>query len=447
MANAIISVSVKGIFDRQDITFDFSRSPFFIVGPNGTGKSTALKILHCILTAQWSDIEAFPFHAAEIEFDDETGIVIDRTDFSLISRIVFYLDRVPKRAGRAFLYPLDWLDYRNAILHQGSRSKLRRVSSISVDELAEIYPLVAPLLNIISTQSRGRVLYFPTYRRVERDLGELLRSDDPFDEEDLSIQPQIIDRFKSTGEVVGFGGQDISKLLSDTAASIDVAARQALNEHSVRFLEALSNQKPTDTKIAKALIQSVDQTNHLLRRIATFSDLNLDMKSVIHSIDDIRALLSKKRPGRPNQAQEMMLIYIGELIILFDKIEELSYPLQKFTSLLSRYLSPAKSATLNTADNKITISDLNGTVITAEQLSSGEKQVIAFFAFLLLNNGPPPRYIIIDEPELSLSVSWQKTLIRDIESISSGAYILSATHSPFIFEQSGIDNVESLGVL
>lgn len=431
MAARIRLLTVHGIFSRQDITFDFSRSPFFIVGPNGTGKSTALKILHCVLTGQWAITATFPFVSVEIDFDDDSGIIIDRDDFRQVEQIVTLFKHVPRRPRRPFVYPLQLEDVRSLVV-QGGGGRSRRISSSSLDAFAEIYPIVAPLLNSVDQNHRGRVLYFPTYRRVERDLGELFQSENPFDDDDLGILPSVVDRFKTAGEVVGFGGQDISKLLSDTAKSIEIAARQALNEHSVRFLEALADQNPNDTKLAKKLIRSESETNSLLSRISTFSDLSLDMDSVSRSINEIRALLSKRRPGRPNQVQEMMLIYIGELIKLFDKIEQLSSPLQKFASLLTRYLYPAKYAELNSANNTITISDVAGTVITADQLSSGEKQIIAFFAFLLLNSGSETRYIIIDEPELSLSVSWQKTLIADIKSISPDSYIVAATHSPFI---------------
>jgi predicted ATP-binding protein involved in virulence len=66
---------------------------------------------------------------------------------------------------------------------------------------------------------------------------------------------------------------------------------------------------------------------------------------------------------------------------------------------------------------------------------------------MLKERGRNCRYIIIDEPELSLSVSWQKTLISDLLTLSPKSYIVSATHSPFIFDSFGLENVKSLGAL
>ena len=66
-------------------------------------------------------------------------------------------------------------------------------------------------------------------------------------------------------------------------------------------------------------------------------------------------------------------------------------------------------------------------------LSSGEKQIVSVFARLLLD--PNKKYfIIIDEPELSLSIEWQQRLLPDIVDSSSCNQLIAVTHSPFIFD-------------
>ena len=49
--------------------------------------------------------------------------------------------------------------------------------------------------------------------------------------------------------------------------------------------------------------------------------------------------------------------------------------------------------------------------------------------------GERERYgIIYDEPELSLSVEWQKKILPDIIRSGRCDFLVAATHSPFIFE-------------
>lgn len=71
--------------------------------------------------------------------------------------------------------------------------------------------------------------------------------------------------------------------------------------------------------------------------------------------------------------------------------------------------------------------------IELDALSSGEQHEIVLL-FELLFNVEPGTLVLIDEPELSLHVSWQKVFLPELISISKnvGFYSILATHSPFI---------------
>ena len=42
--------------------------------------------------------------------------------------------------------------------------------------------------------------------------------------------------------------------------------------------------------------------------------------------------------------------------------------------------------------------------------------------------------VVIDEPELSLSVEWQRQILPDVIRSGRCEFLAAATHSPFIFE-------------
>jgi predicted ATPase len=71
--------------------------------------------------------------------------------------------------------------------------------------------------------------------------------------------------------------------------------------------------------------------------------------------------------------------------------------------------------------------------IELEELSSGEKQIVSLFSHLMLENGAI-NYVIIDEPELSLSIDWQKRFLPDIKETPGCVFLGAVTHSPFIFD-------------
>ena len=87
--------------------------------------------------------------------------------------------------------------------------------------------------------------------------------------------------------------------------------------------------------------------------------------------------------------------------------------------------------------------DRSGTIIPISKFSSGEKQILIMFYLLLFkaNNGS---LVIVDEPEVSLHVSWQQQLgkyIGDVARIREMQVIIS-THSPSVIHDDWDKTVE-----
>ena len=70
--------------------------------------------------------------------------------------------------------------------------------------------------------------------------------------------------------------------------------------------------------------------------------------------------------------------------------------------------------------------------IFPKELSSGEKQLLIILLTVLLERGE--EYILmLDEPEISMHISWQYKLIDMILQLNPNVQILLTTHSPMIF--------------
>ena len=87
-----------------------------------------------------------------------------------------------------------------------------------------------------------------------------------------------------------------------------------------------------------------------------------------------------------------------------------------------------------------------GTPIIPQYLSSGEKQVLIILLTALLQNGKP-FIMMMDEPEISLHIDWQRQLINNIREINPQCQILIATHSPNIHYHSWADKQFSLDTM
>jgi len=83
--------------------------------------------------------------------------------------------------------------------------------------------------------------------------------------------------------------------------------------------------------------------------------------------------------------------------------------------------------------------------VPVTQLSSGEKQILYIFSKIHLNNNAN-LCILFDEPEMSLSLTWQRKILPDI--IDSGKYffLLAITHSPFIFDNKLDEYAEGINI-
>jgi hypothetical protein len=75
----------------------------------------------------------------------------------------------------------------------------------------------------------------------------------------------------------------------------------------------------------------------------------------------------------------------------------------------------------------------NGSSIGAENLSSGELQLLTLFTFLYFRFDPDQEFaVFVDEPELSLHIAWQSRYIENVMAANPNAQFIIATHSPEI---------------
>ena len=73
-----------------------------------------------------------------------------------------------------------------------------------------------------------------------------------------------------------------------------------------------------------------------------------------------------------------------------------------------------------------------GQILPIDALSSGEKQILLIMLRVFLLEGKES-YVLLDEPENSLDISWQYKLIDTLTQLNPNAQFFITTHSPSIF--------------
>ena len=128
---------------------------------------------------------------------------------------------------------------------------------------------------------------------------------------------------------------------------------------------------------------------------------------------------------------------IKEFVALFEKLwSKRLGSIKEAESILTSYLIGKNVEIL--ATKRFLIKDKKtNEVIPIEFLSSGEKKILAVFSAVLL--GEQDGILLIDEPELSLSIPWQERLVDDISSF--GGKIILATQSNHIARDKHSKNI------
>ena len=111
-------------------------------------------------------------------------------------------------------------------------------------------------------------------------------------------------------------------------------------------------------------------------------------------------------------------------------IEVATAPRARLEALIQRMFSGQKK--LSFTDTTIKVLADGERDIGLRSLSSGEKHALRIFAEALR-----VKYntLLIDEPEISLHIDWQRELIKSIHTLSPEAQLVLATHSPEIMAE------------
>lgn len=115
-----------------------------------------------------------------------------------------------------------------------------------------------------------------------------------------------------------------------------------------------------------------------------------------------------------------------------------SVPKTKFQNIMDELFKDTNKA-IDRASNEIQFLQ-NGEPLTPYQLSSGEKQMLVIMLTVLVEDGDHCA-LLMDEPEISLHVEWQKELLGLIRELNPNVQVILSTHSPALIMDGWMDLV------
>lgn len=447
-------IGIFGLFDRYNIEIPFEKQVNIFIGENGLGKTTILNCIYFLLEKKFSRLANIQFSEIKVKFKGDSKTykisVADIREYGrskqgrsykyMVERELFTEDIIDsymthyddlENVGNK----LEYITYELArkldmplnVARRQVRLYLENEDSITISKRKANARNVVDLIKAISDNVTHRIIYLPTYRRIEDDFASLnLRN------EELNKREELLIRFG----------------MSDVQTSID----RILDE--IRSLAMKGFTEMTGV----LLKQYADGTSPLEDTLSNgVYGIPLDFETVKIVLDRVGQEIEEDY-----KKKILKLVSTGEIksnayLYLWDLINKLiaNYGLQKayddrikkFTDTCNKYLNDKhfnyNQSTLNlkiVLDNE---RDDEKAVIQLTQLSSGEKQIVSLFSKLYLESDERS-IVIIDEPELSLSLLWQKMLLPDIMRTDNCDLLLTVTHSPFIFDNEFDDDAKEI---
>ena len=428
--------AIRGLYEERDIDIPFDDDIKIVVAENGYGKTTVLNALYGVLSGDLSRLRKIDFVSIEIEFDDGDVFELYKSalDFSSkqLKKNGFY-NHLSRRLGESGMYNLieSYLNLpesqfrRSAICHSARkkldipyRPFLELLNELTGDEGASLdLPKAKEVLGRIRSKVDYKFVYLPTYRRVEQDFRNLGIGSD----EDETIYDDSIN----------FGMSDVDSKIKEITKEILESSVEWFSKVNGEMLSQLVEGFKVDDEL-KNSIDNPDAIRIVLDRIG--DNIDEHYKRRIIELIESKDIFSNHDP---------LVYFIANLSKVYEQQKENDTCIQNFTNVCNRYLGDKK---LEYNESKVTVDIVrrkNGRSVDIETLSSGEKQIISLFAKLYLQK-EENLAIFFDEPELSLSMEWQKSLLTDIVNSNKCKFLFCTTHSPFIFENKLISHTVDL---
>ncbi len=99
-----------------------------------------------------------------------------------------------------------------------------------------------------------------------------------------------------------------------------------------------------------------------------------------------------------------------------------------FESIINQLFEKTDKAILISEESDIHFQQ-DKEILSMYQLSSGEKQMLIILLKVLLQDNQP-HILLLDEPEISMHVTWQHHLVENIQKLNENCQLIIATHSP-----------------
>ncbi len=444
------SIKIKGF---KDPTYEkqlvFSDEPISVIyGENGSGKTTLLKILFAVLSKNEKTLLQENVCHIEIQYtkaNEQKTLLISRDDDQInwgdnldlfnTSSILFGVHRgVLQDKGANQHMDKERLKLLIDDLRDISRrSKYKDKTGLFGDELFFLFDKIE---EIKSHENIEEILYL--IKKIRDSISNRKHSEE---HERIDMIRRELEYYAFDRTYQNEKSRFLNKLDTQAHLSTDFVKIEDIQNAIINQFK--EGQSIISEKIKTAFFETIekaveiDETNEdfqlpddFEKRIEENKDFIL--KAITKENSTLTERIKKYLKTGDNSLTEKSKIFRAMLLNIIESAEEPNPTLEAITKLIEIFNE-------HLYGNKELIVDIEKAYIKLEndnfhqlsELSSGERNLLSILTlFLIIGN--ERNFLMIDEPEISFNIKWQRDFLPLLSRLNSNAQIIVASHSPSI---------------
>lgn len=427
------SIKIEKLFGRFNYELSIPKEGILIItGPNGYGKTTILRLINDFCNDGIGKIFNYSFKKLSIICDNISVEIKKNKENFKINNYVFPnpLEDLYRREWMSFnkneldneyffdhIFPRKFMQYQNilnqkaydfdeklfeqgfihSIIYKFSKKASRKDVMSKLDELEKALNIIKKIQNSI-----GKVHFIQEQRLIEK---KIVFEDRHRGETKI----QYITVIKENSDKLKNELAEIMKEHSSLSISLDSTYVQRLFEADLRS---------RDSKDLRGRLIELEKKQDKLKKYGLASTTSYH--PIILTNDE-----------KINKFELELSIYLDDANAKYQIFESVINKLELYEKIVNEKLRYKKIVL--SSNNGIEVKTTEGKMLKLETLSSGEQEILVLFYKLIFESNV--NLLLIDEPEISLHIVWQKELMENIKSIvksNKNVQVIIATHSPQI---------------
>jgi predicted ATP-binding protein involved in virulence len=438
--NKLIEFEVQGLFGifNHRVVLRTKKRITIIHAPNGFGKTAILRMIAGFFGGSMLVFRQYEFSTVKFSFEDGSAVRIVQSKFETPDKRRPLETRYDISLEVSGDVVVSWSPWSISAEDRGGILDRRRLGVLSIpdDETFLRDPRTGQRLDPAEAYERWEH-YFPAGHKAR--MPEMLQSvRGLFECRLIETQRLMVRPAEKAGREAK---SDFIPAVRTFSQDVAVAIKNAIQQSA-------------------AITQLLDQTfpNRLLERGGPNSFKSLAEPQLRSRLADLLKLRSRLRAaGLLSKGEEdavlspakfdantrrILTLYVFDTAQKLEVFSDLLAKIETFLGIINRRFQ-FKKLSLD-KERGFVLTDFRGLLLEPDDLSSGEQHELVLIYELLFKT-KADSLLLIDEPEISLHIAWQKHVLPDLKQIISLAPmdVILATHSPQL-AGGNLDLIETL---